>query len=189
MKNIKFKIIQLLILSILSLNYSINLYANEINNSSINKNIEIKDKTYNKQIEVRKNKRLKEINNIKRNFEIRKQEIILKIKSWEINKYDARKLIINERNKIIQSAKTKIKDENKIRQSEKREKIKTLMKNKLDKKLNNISSLSNEKKELIYTKLIEKLETKLTLKNISKRNILLINILIEVLKEEKNILN
>lgn len=115
----------------------------------------------------------------KKLFENKKQEIIHKVESWKMNSNEGKNIITKEREKIISDTKNKIIED-------KNNEIKTIIKQKLSPKLTTIDNQSDENKEIIYSKLIEKLNKKLDDNNINKNQKIIIDIMINVFENKKN---
>lgn len=125
----------------------------------------------------------KKIDNAKKLFDNKKQEIINKVESWKMDSDEAKEILTKEREKIISETKESIKQEEEIK---KEKKVKTMIEEKLSPKLWVFETQNNKNKELIYTRLIEKLNSKLNEINLNDNQKTIISIMIEVLENKKN---
>lgn len=124
-----------------------------------------------------------DINTIKNNFEQRKKEIIENVRNGNTSIDEAKKILQEEKEKAIESMKQNTSID------EKRDKMKTLLLQKLEPRLTKIEHLDNDKKIEIYDKLISKLNGMYNQNSINENRKMLIEIFIEVINEKKENLN
>ena len=136
-------------------------------------------------IETRKN----QIQTLRNNFESKKKEILQKVDSWEISIKDAREIILQEREKSIDSTKAKMKQEQKIEKQKQIERVESIVHEQINNKLSQLDILSNEKQRKIYEKIIIVLDSKLKSSDISESNQILLWVIRNVIIVKKNSLN
>ena len=157
----KIVIISLFLIPIININFITFANGKKLNKNKIQKT-KIIWKNNLQEIRLnRKNKHLEELKNAKKIFEIKKEEILNKLKSWKITKEEAHKQIIEEKEKIINSSKRKLNDEKEKLKNDNLFRLKLIIKEKLNTKLIWLKKLSKKEKEVVLEKFIEKLNIEL----------------------------
>jgi len=126
---------------------------------------------------------------IRTKFEETKNVILDKSKKWEITREDARKLIFQAREDIIVKAKKEILQEKKEIQQENLNRLKSIIQTKLESKLSQVNTLSTDDQAIVYQKLIDKIDLKLSSTSLSKKKNILMNIIKDILVAKKSTLN